>query len=435
MKKIVLSFVLFASFLCLKAQKKPILITVGDGWAGNTVNTAVFRKNSLVTFQDTQYIAYYNADAQLIIGKRKIGTTKWELKQTAYKGNIKDAHNIISIMVDGDGYLHIAWDHHNNPLHYVRSVSPGSLELTSEMSMTGKNENRLSYPEFYSLPNGDLLFFYRDGGSGSGNMVINKYDLKTKTWKSLHDNLIGGEGERNAYWQAVVDQKGIIHLSWVWRESPDVASNHDMAYAKSEDGGITWKNSKGINYTLPITASSAEYALKIPQKNELINQTSMSCDEDGNPFIATYWRDADASSPQYHLIYNINGAWHSKTLDFRKGAFSLSGAGTKRIPISRPQVLIKGKGEKASILMLFRDEERGNKASVLKINQLKKGDWTIKDLTNFSLGSWEPTFDTELWRERKILNLFIQNTEQKDGEGLTKSLAQKVMVLSWKPKF
>src|SRR5471032_1490180 len=30
---------------------------VGDGWANNSVNAVVFRKNSLVTHLDTQYIA------------------------------------------------------------------------------------------------------------------------------------------------------------------------------------------------------------------------------------------------------------------------------------------------------------------------------------------------------------------------------------------
>ena len=101
----------------------------------------------------------------------------------------------------------------------------------------------------------------------------------------LSDNLIDGEGKRNAYWQACVDDKNIIHISWVWRESPDVASNHDLCYARSKDGGVTWENSRGKKYQLPINATTAEYAWHIPQNSELINQTSMSADKSGNPII------------------------------------------------------------------------------------------------------------------------------------------------------
>jgi hypothetical protein len=43
---------------------------------------------------------------------------------------------------DGDGYLHISWDHHGDPLHYARSKAPGSPELET-MPMTGKTEENI----------------------------------------------------------------------------------------------------------------------------------------------------------------------------------------------------------------------------------------------------------------------------------------------------
>lgn len=431
-----ISFILMG-FTTLYAQipSKIKVVPVAEAWAGNTVNTAVFRKNSLVTFKSMQYIAFYNAEGYVVLGKRKIRNSKWTIKKTSYKGNIKDAHNIISIMVDGDGFLHIAWDHHNNKLHYVKSISPGSLELGLPIQMIGSDEEKVSYPEFYKLNNENLLFFYRDGGSGNGNLVMNSYDVKTKKWTRLQNNLISGEGIRNAYWQACIDKFGTVHISWVWRESPDVASNHDMAYACSKDGGLTWENSKGIKYQLPITESTAEYAVKIPKNHELINQTSMACDENGNPFIATYWRDNDTDIPQYHLIYHADGEWKIRNLNFRKTPFSLSGGGTKSIPVSRPQVLVKGKGSNASVLLIFRDEERGNKVSALSLKSVADAKWNIFDLGTQDIGSWEPTYDTELWKSSFKLSLFLQRTVQKDGEGLTQTPPQWINVLELKPHF
>ncbi|RXK86859.1 BNR repeat-containing protein [Filimonas effusa] len=409
-------------------------VDVAEGWASNSVNAAVFRKNSLTSRGDTQFVAFYNKDAYVVVGKRRIGGKEWQLQQTPFKGNARDAHNIISIMADGEGFVHLAWDHHNGPLKYTRSITPGSLQFLEPMSMTGIAETKLSYPEFYRLANGDLLFFYRDGGSGQGNMVINKYSVREKKWVMLHRNLIDGEGKRNAYWQACVDGKGGIHISWVWRESPDVASNHDLCYAVSRDGGISWESSSGNQYQLPITAANAEYACKIPQGSELINQTSMTTDEKGNPFIATYWRDSGTVVPQYHLVYRFNNKWCINDLAFRKTAFSLSGGGTKRIPISRPQVICWGSGKDLSVAVWFRDEERNNRVSMALNKAVNKGkQWVLTDLSSAAVGSWEPTYDINLWLEKKQFHAFVQYVEQADGEGATNTPPQMVQVLQWQP--
>jgi len=407
------------------------VVAVAPGWANNSVNAVVFRKNALVSDGDTQYIAFYDKDAAVVLGKRKLGSTQWALQRTQYHGNASDAHNSISIMVDGAGYLHLAWDLHNQRLRYARSVQPGALEMSAELPMLGKDEESASYPEFFRCPDGGLLFFYRDGGSGHGNLVMNRYDVKSGAWTRLHSNLIGGEGQRSAYWQGFVDAAGTIHLSWVWRESPDVASNHDMAYARSRDGGLTWERSNGERYVLPITAASAEYAARIPQRSELINQTSMAAGADGKPVIASYWRAEGKQVPQYHLLYLDGGKWRQLDLDFRRMAFSLGGLGTKAIPISRPQIMVSPKGRAA--WLVFRDAERGSKVSVASIPDLHRPRWTVQDLGAASVGAWEPSFDTELWKRRAELHLFVQGVQQLDGEGVSAGAASPVQVWEWKP--
>lgn len=405
------------------------LVPLDDGWANNSVNVTVFRKNSLVTYKDTQFIAYYDNDGCLILGKRKLPKGEWILHKTQYTGNVSDAHNSISIMVDGDGYLHVSWDHHGHPLRYAKSIAPLSLELGDKQPMTGELEENVTYPEFYKMPNGDLIFIYRDGQSGKGNLVLNRYNVKTKTWNQLQKNLIDGEGKRNAYAQSCVDDKGVIHISWVWRETPDVATNHDLCYAKSLDGGITWMNSMGEKYTLPIIAETSEYAALIPQNSELINQTAMTTDSKGNPYIATYWREKNSDIPQYHIVYNKHNEWRVMNLNFRNTPFSLKGGGTKRIPISRPQLIVDTKSKNTNLFLLFRDEERGGKVSMAVCKDIDGKKWTVRDLTDFSVGSWEPSFDTELWRNKKQLHIFVQKADQVDGEGKADIAPQKVYIL------
>lgn len=400
---------------------------IGPGWANNSVNVTVFRKNSLVTHEGVQYAAYYDAERYVVLARRRVGSSAWTVQRSQYQGRAEDAHNGISIMADGAGYLHVAWDHHDNPLRYARSTAPGALALGAQQAMVGRDEQAVSYPEFYRLPDGDLLFLYRDGASGRGNLVMNRYRHAGAKWDRLQDKLIDGEGQRNAYWQAHADSRGVLHLSWVWRESPDVASNHDLAYARSRDGGNNWEHADGTPYKLPITAASAEYAFHIPQRSELINQTSMAADSEGHPYIASYWRDQDSAVPQYRVLFHTGQRWEARTLPLHKTAFSLSGGGTKRIPMARPQLLLADKGG----LLVFRDAERGSKVSVAVIKDFQSFQWSVHDLSETSVGEWEPSFDSELWKSRGILSLFVQKVAQVDGEGVAQRPAEPVRVLDW----
>lgn len=408
------------------------LVKVADNaWARNSVNTTVFRNQSLVTHGDRQYTAFYDAQGVMVLAARELGTEEWELHRTQYSGNVKDAHNGISLGVDGDGVLHVAWDHHGHPLHYVRAVAAGSLELGEMMPMVGVEESHVTYPEFCSMPDGDLIFAYRDGSSGNGNMVLNRYDNQSDTWSRVQSSLIDGEGERNAYWQMCVDAEGGLHVSWVWRETYNVETNHDLCYAYSPDGGESWlRSDRATRYSLPITAANAEYVCVIPQNSELINQTSMTCDNMTRPYIASYWRDAESDVPQYRLVYFDGEEWHQQQVSQRLTPFSLSGAGSKKIPIARPRLAVRtGRGDKVEAYYVFRDEERGSRVSLAECADLAKGVWTVRDVTEFSVESWEPSYDTKLWSERGMLHVFVQHTGQGDGEKLEEVPPQPVYVL------
>ncbi len=423
-------------FICLGSSclvapfcRAQTLSEVGPGYSKTSVNTTIFRNNSLVTHGDTQYIAYYDADKFLVTGKRKLGEDNWEIHRSSYRGNCEDAHNVISIMVDGKGYLHVAFDHHGHSLNYCKSVAPFSLRLGEKESMTGVDEDDVTYPEFYKLPEGDLIFVYRSGASGRGNLVMNRYQTDTATWQRVQDVLIDGENRRNAYWQLYIDEYSTIHLSWVWRESWLVETNHDLCYARSKDGGKSWERSDGTPYTLPIRADNAEYAWPVPQNSELINQTSMTADPGGNPYIATYWREPDSDTPQYRLVWFDGEKWQMQQVLARTSPFSLSGGGTKAIPIARPRLVIRREGETSKAYYIFRDEERGSKVSMAWCDDITRRAWNYKDLTDLSVGSWEPSHDTELWKEKQLLHLFVQHTAQGDGERTVDIEPQPIYVL------
>lgn len=408
----------------LVAHGKTHLSKVGDGFCRTSVNTAVFRGSSVVTHGDIQYVAYYDSEGYVTLAKRKHGSDDWTVGRSQYKGNVNDGHNVISIGVDGNGVLHASFDHHGNPLRYCRSVAPGSLELGELEPMTGEDEQDVTYPEFYSMPDGDLLFAYRSGASGRGNLVMNRYSAAERKWSRVQDVLVDGENERNAYWQLFVDPSGKIHLSWVWRETWLVETNHDMCYAVSEDGGRTWLKSDGTEYALPITMATAEVAWHIPQKSELINQTSMTADKDGRPYIATYWRDADSDTPQYRIVWHDGKEWRMDIVGNRAVPFSLAGGGTKMIPISRPRIVSNG----TDAYFIFRDMERGGKVSVAHTPEIGRKGWTVSDVTDFSVEAWEPSLDINLWNRDSRLDIFVQTSYQGDGEKVADSAPESTPV-------
>ncbi len=112
----------------------------------------------------------------------------------------------------------------------------------------------------------------------------------------------------------------------------------------------------------------------------------------------------------------------------------MSGGGTKRIPISRPQIIAWANGNTYAAGLIFRDEEREGKASIALNADVEGENWRIEDLTEQHVGDWEPTYDTELWKNKSILSLFLQNVKQIDGEGKASQAPTAVQVLDWKPK-
>ena len=403
---------------------------LGLGWARSSVNAVIFRTSSVASHGDLQYAAYYDDSAHVVLARRRIGDARWTLERTPFTNDVTDAHNAIAIAVDGTGVLHVAWAEHNRALHYARGVRAGSLTLGPVERMTGAREERVTYPQFYALPSGDLLFVYRDGQSGSGDVLLNRFDVRRSAWRVLQHPLIAGEGHRNAYPnQLAVDARGGWHLSWVWRESPDVASNHDVMYAFSPDEGRSWRTSAGRPYTLPITAATAEIAWQVPQGSELINQTSMTVDAARRPLIATYWREAGSEVPQLRLVWRDGARWRASQVGRRVSPFRLAGGGTKRIPLSRPQVLSRG----GAVYVVYRDAERGGGISVARSADPERARWTTEDLLASPVGQWEPTYDLERWRRSGELSLFVQRVGQGDGERLDDLGPQMVSVLDWTP--
>lgn len=415
-----------------------VLSEIAPGWAETSVNVEIHRKQALASGGGYQFAAFYDERARVVVARRESDGDAWTTATTPFTGDAEDPHNTINIALDGEGTVHLAWDHHRSPLRYARSLAAYGLEFGAPEAMLGEREDAVTYPEFHALPDGDLLLLYRDGGSGRGDAVLNRWRAREGRWSRVHDTLLDGEGERNAYWQAVVAPGGELHLAWVWRETPDVATNHDMHHAVSTDGGVTWRAFDGTPLAVPFGAESVPPALAIPEGSNLINQTSIAVAADGRPFVATHFRTAEEPVTQIRLIYpSADGSWTSSAVSAFEEDFELGGTGAKAVPVSRPLVLADPDGTAPALAVVWRDRRAGGRALIASADTLPDvGDavsWHVAPLADDDLGYWEPVHDAARWRERGELDLLLQRVGHPEDPIVPRGVGSTVSVLRYRP--
>jgi len=244
-----------------------------DGQYGQSINGQAYQQDILASHLGFQYVAYYDANRHVCLGKRKLPDGDWEiLKLTDYTFATDNAHNTISMgLCPGDGTLHLAFDHHNDSLHYRvsrRDVVSSPEDVKWDSSLFGPVVSELgqerpvglTYPRFHQTPEGALQIHYRHGGFGNGDRMFIDYDPVDALWKNArlvdsregrYEDEIGVSDNRSSYPNDYnYGPQGKLHATWVWRENGE-AANHDLMYAYSEDNGKTWKNNDGEQITGP----------------------------------------------------------------------------------------------------------------------------------------------------------------------------------------
>jgi len=262
-----------------------------------------------------------------------------------------DSHNYITLTVDRHGYIHLAGNMHVDPLLYFRSEKAWDITTLKQVkSMVGDLEGRCTYPKFMEAPNGDLVFHYRDGSSGRGNEVYNVYDEKSKTWRRfLEKGLITGEGKMNAYQRGpVLGPDGRYHLLWVWRDSPDAATNHDISYARSSDL-LHWENAAGEPLELPLRISSPGTIIDpIPPGGGIINTVHKFAFDSQGRVVVTYHKHDEKGDTQAYAARFEKGAWKIQAISNWKGKHVFKGGGSGPssfgTSISLGSILRHGKG-------------------------------------------------------------------------------------------
>ena len=403
-------------FATVKAQHN-----LGMAWAGNTINTVIFRHHGVITHKGVQYTAFYVNLKTLRLVKRNLSNEAVQTYDLYGDYNLWDAHNSISLAVDRADHLHISYDHHSSKLRYRRSLEPMEIKAwTEECPMTGKNEERVTYPTFI-LPRTEypLTMLYRDGASNNGRALLKTFDEASQNWTDHPQPVITGAGQKpwtsNAYWNhPVVDSKGHLHLSFVWRThslgQEKIVNNVNICYALSEDNGLTWRTSLGRECQLPMTPVNAETIHAVSPGSNLINQCSMAVDSKCFPHIAFYSNDQNGI-PQYQHLRFDGKRWHHQIISERSQYFSLAGGGTLQTLMSRPEIIVDVND---NAYIIYRGDISQDRLVATKLD-FPNYVWLSENtriLWPDNIGYAEPIIDRQRWNDENILSILIQANDQ-----------------------
>ena len=279
-------------------------------------------KPYLLTRGEHQFVAYFDANRQMTVAHRELDKPWRYYKVDSYLG--WDSHNYVTMELDKTGHLHVMGNMHGDPIEYFKTTVPykvRSLKRVQKMVDEGV-EKRMTYPIFMRNKTNELIVKYRDGGSGNGNEIYNIYDTEKRTWSKLHQNqFLDGEGKMSGYFEGPTKgPDGNFHLIWVWRNTPNAATNHSLSYAKSADL-VNWTDSNGKPLALPITLDKTEIIAPVPAFGGMINgNVKIGFDQNDKP-IVTYHKYDEKGNTQIYVTRKVGSNWKSKQVsnwnDFR----------------------------------------------------------------------------------------------------------------------
>jgi hypothetical protein len=397
----------------------------------NSPNSCSFQNQSIasrtisgVTWQVCGFWALDTATGKLAIGVRQLPWGAW----TIYKYNgvggftdislsADDAHNVVCVEIDADGYVHVAYDHHTSALHYRRSDAPLASwtgALTAELSMLGTNETAVTYPCFFRDPQGVLRFMFRQqNAAGSGaDYYFYQYTEGTTSWAACSGTGTAGKLIENtgsgataifpypflipcysSDWDGA--GTGWMHLSWTPRKETGGTLGENIYHMKWN--GSAWKKLDGSAQTIPANVGNAENVHTTTTSDNLLNTSYMCLDANDRPHI-TVIKDVTGVS-QLHDLYWDGSAWQLQQLTSYAGTSASTNWG-------RPLIVNDAATNACYILFSHANNETGVMVQ-LASNPGDFTTWTKTTFYNAQIGMHEPTIDWNLWRTEKEICMWV----------------------------
>ena len=214
---------------------------------------------------DDPYIMTYTHSSGIFSSPVKIATETLPLG---------DGHGEPAMLIDKDGYIHIAFGGHVSANRYAKSVNPENI---TSWNITEPFLTLATYPQWLQLSDGTIYVFYRNGGYSSGW----SWGYKTTSdgganWSDYTEVLSG--------FSYALFRKGIgdtIHCAFFGDHTADI-ERFNVYYMYYSSG--QWKNILGTPLTLPVTHPNSDVLVYNSGTNYTPNAT-LAFDSLNKPYI------------------------------------------------------------------------------------------------------------------------------------------------------
>jgi hypothetical protein len=393
-------------------------LSLGDAWAGNSVNAVPFR-TGVVTDDERRVTAFYDPNGDILVFEESLesGDTEHLLIPNSIKPF--DAHRCVSIGVDQRRMLHIAYGAHASSMAVARSKTSLLRDGFEDISTIA---GAITYPMFLRLCDSELILIFREGGPTEGEIKLSRLNCHTGLWTAEGTALISGIGSPFSCGPYIntpaQDESGALALFLMWRldaarTSGGQAVNVGIDCLISRDGLRSATSIHDVELSLPVGPTNSERVIAVPIGRSLINQSSAAIFPKFKPAVVSYWAGNDGI-PQYRLGWYDGDRWRLSTVSTFKTEFKLDGRGTLPLPHSRPELLADDDGR---AVLIYRSQEESNR---LCVRILDPPDYALagsamKILVDADLGYYEPVLDRRAWELRKEIVLYVQRCEQQLG--------------------
>lgn len=406
---------------------------------GTCINGQTFQEQAVATHRGWQYATYFHSSGRLAIARRPLPDGPWQhIHFDDYRIRHNDVHNVAVLGIcPGDGTIHLAFDHHGHPLHYRVSkagaaTQPGRFAWDANLfgpttdTLDGAERlQRMTYPMFAPASDDGLLLYYRTGGSGDGDWHLTEYDPASSRWARprvflAKGGLFQGDSSRCAYLNGLqYDARGRLHVSWCWRETPDLKSNHDLLYASSDDRGRTWQNNAGQTIARsgqsPIRVDSPGIiAAPIAFGWGMMNQLTQDVDGQSRVHVVLWHNPPDAPGPNHDLnAWRYFHYWRDGARPWQRQALPFFGR--------KPRLVVNEAGDALLVFnkgadLEYHDRDHGGRLHVAAATaETQWTDWRVVYTSDRDYVG-EPRVDMLRWRAEHMLSVYVQQKPAQPGQ-------------------
>lgn len=244
-------------------------------------------------------------------------------------------HNIPSIGIDPDGYIHVAYNMHTMPWQYSISKLPldinafefkgDAISIVEKSAVKNFNKtpfpkignalipgNQITYPAFFYDKNQDLYVTYRFAAYPKRSYMdrmfsagIAKYNNQSKEWLAIGGTIPLSNRDADFSdshlssitsfasdmgWTVYLprlafDSINNMYVAWHWRKGGAGGDHTNPSYAWSKDNGETFNKSDGTAYHLPITYAEADKISSFESTTKFFGPTRLLISPSDTPYL------------------------------------------------------------------------------------------------------------------------------------------------------